>query len=135
MVSEVRVIDPHHALCGKQLTLLSLVCARGPKYIAVRLADGRRRLVSRAATDLDQPALAEPDVLRISARTLLPLARLVRRMLAASKEETSHAEPNPPDPPLSCAAGGATTPAPDGAGCDNEFWVLPHLPCCRCGIG
>jgi len=115
VISEVRVVDPCHALCGERLTLLSLVCARGPKYIAVRLADGRRRLLPRAATDLDQPALAEPDVPRISARTLLPLARLVRRMLAASQEETSHAEPNPPDPSLSCAAGGATTPVPDSA--------------------
>ncbi len=19
-------------------------------------------------------------------------------------------------------------------GCVHEFWVLPHLPCCRCGV-
>ena len=115
MVSEVRVVDPHHALYGERLTLLSLVCARGPKYIAVCLADGRRRLLPRAATDLDQPALAEPDVPRISARTLLPLARLIQRMLTASQEVTSHAEPNPPDPFLSCAAGGVATAALDSA--------------------
>ena len=93
--------------------LLSLTCARGAEFIAVRLADGRRRLVRRAATDVDQPAAAEPDALRTSARTLLPLARLVRRMLAASHKETSHADPTASCPPLSkrldAAAPGAPT--------------------------
>ena len=37
------------------MTLLSLSCSRGPAFIAVALPDGRRRLIRRAATDLEQP--------------------------------------------------------------------------------
>jgi hypothetical protein len=98
VISEVTIVDPHHPLCGERLKLLSLTCARGAGFIAVALADGRRRLIRRSATDLDRSAVAEPDMPRISARILLPLARQVRRMLATSQEETSHAEMLPSDP-------------------------------------
>jgi hypothetical protein len=87
VISEVTIVDPHHPLCGEWLKLLSLTCARGAGFIAVALADGRRRLIRRSATDLDRSAVAEPDMPRISARILLPLARQVRRMLARSQEE------------------------------------------------
>ena len=46
--------DPHHPLFGQRLKLLSLACSRGPAFIAVALPDGRRRLIRRAATDLEQ---------------------------------------------------------------------------------
>ena len=93
-------MDPHHPLCGQRLQLLSLTCARGPAFIAVALPDGRRRLLRRAATDLDQPAAPIPSVavLRISARTLVPLARRIRNMLAASIREVAHADAPIPDP-------------------------------------
>jgi hypothetical protein len=93
VVPEVTIVDPHHPLRGERLKVLSLACARGAGFIAVRLADGRRRLVRCAATDIDHPATAEPEAPRISVRTLLPLARHIRRMLAASQEGTSHVEP------------------------------------------
>ena len=102
------VTDPRHPLVGQRLTVLSLLCARGPRFIAVALPDGRRRLIRRAATDLERPACAtELPVPRVSARTLLPLARLVRSVLAASSAEPADAVPSPPDP--------ASTPAPSTA--------------------
>lgn len=87
MIREITVIDPQHPLRGERLALLSLSCGRGPNFIAVGLPDGRRCLIRRAATDLDQPAMIEPVVQRVSVRTLLPLARHLRRILATSQEE------------------------------------------------
>lgn len=81
------------------MTLLSLSCSRGPAFIAVALPDGRRRLIRRAATDLEQPLgplVVEP---RLCAYMLLPLARLVRGMLAASAQEACHAQPTSSAPP------------------------------------
>jgi Family of unknown function (DUF5372) len=103
----VTVTDPQHPLVGQRLTVLSLLCARGPRFIAVALPDGRRRLIRRAATDLERPGATELPVPRVSARTLLPLARLVRSVLAASSAEPADAVPSPPDP--------ASTPAPSTA--------------------
>jgi len=93
VIREITVIDPLHPLRGERLALLSLSCSRGPNFIAAGLSDGRRRLIRRAATDLDQPAMIEPVVQRVSVRTLLPLARHLRRILAASQEEAPHVEP------------------------------------------
>ena len=108
LISAVTVTDPQHPLVGQRLTVLSLLCARGPRFIAVALPDGRRRLIRRAATDLERPAGAtELPVPRVSIRTLLPLARLVRSVLAASSAEPADAVPSPPNP--------ASTPAPSTA--------------------
>ena len=87
---------------GQQLRLLSLACGRGPAFIAAALPDGRRRLVRRAATDLERPLTPPATLPRISARTLLPLARHVRSMLAFSTKEVRHA--NPPLPSLSASS-------------------------------
>src|SRR3954453_9107142 len=89
VVSEVSVTDPRHPLFGQSLHLLSLTCSRGPAFIAVALPDGRRRLVRRAATNLDHPPPANMTLPRISVRALLPLARHIRSMVAASLEEAS----------------------------------------------
>jgi len=99
------VTDPHHPLFGRELELLSLACSRGPAFIAVALPDGRRRLLRRAATDLEQPPALQAALPRISARALLPLARHIRSMLAASSEEAFHADLFPSGPSTSTAAG------------------------------
>lgn len=59
MIREITVIDPQHPLRGERLALLSLSCSRGPNFIAIGLPDGRRRLIRRAATDIDQPVMTE----------------------------------------------------------------------------
>ena len=65
------------------------------------------------------------NVPRTSARTLLPLARLVRRMLDASQEETSHAHPtafcSPVSKPVDAAAPGAPAVAQG-----TDFGVIAH---------
>jgi hypothetical protein len=114
VVSSVTVTDPRHPLFGQVLKLLSLTCGQGPAFIAVALPDGRRRLVRRAATDLERPltppSSAQP---RISVRTLLPLARHIRSMLLASSEGACHANTLfPPGSPAPSAAGGTTPLAP-----------------------
>jgi hypothetical protein len=90
VVSRVTVTDPRHPLFGQQLKLLSLSCGRGPAYIAAALPDGRRRLVRRAATDLERPLAPRTVLPIISVRTLLPLARHIRSMLSTPSEEVSH---------------------------------------------
>jgi len=85
--------------------LLSLTCSRGPAFIAVALADGRRRLLRRTATDLERPLAVQMELPRISAHTLLPLAQHIRSMLAASSEEALHAHlshSGSPASPASC---------------------------------
>src|SRR3954462_13415911 len=52
VVSHVTVTDPHHALSGQQLSLVSLHSARGPAFVVVELGDGRRRSIRRLVTDL-----------------------------------------------------------------------------------
>ena len=91
----MRVTDPRHPLFGQRLTVLDLSCSRGPRFIAVALLDGRRRLIRRAATELEHPATTDLPVPLVSARTLLPLARHVRGMLAASSTEPADVVPSP----------------------------------------
>jgi Family of unknown function (DUF5372) len=87
VVPSVTVTDPHHPLLGQQLKLLSLRCGRGPAYVAIALPDGRRRLMRRAATDLERPLAPRTVLPLISVRTLLPLARHIRSMLSTPSEE------------------------------------------------
>jgi hypothetical protein len=94
-VTEVTITDPHHALYGQRLELVSSSSARGPRHVTVALADGRRRSVRRAATDLGEDWPADPlgtasALPRISVRTLLPLARCLRGLLSSSTEEVPH---------------------------------------------
>ena len=101
-ISAVTVTDPRHPLCGQRLQVLSLTCGRGPRFIAVALPDGRRRLIRRAATELEHPVQPEQAVARISVRMLLPLARHIRRVVAALPEEATHADTPQPSPTSVC---------------------------------
>jgi hypothetical protein len=96
LVSHVTVTDRRHPLCGQRLLLVPVRSARGPAYIVVELVDGRRRSLRRSATDLTGEAAttssATPVASRISARTLLPLARHLATSLAASAVEVPHAD-------------------------------------------
>src|SRR5687768_14520623 len=91
VVSPITVTDPHHALSGQRLSLVSLYSARGPAFVVAELGDGRRRSIRRSATDLGMPSsgasLRASDLPRISARILLPLARHLTTTLASSAEE------------------------------------------------
>src|SRR3954463_10692175 len=105
VVSHVTVTDPHHALSGQRLSLVSLHCARGPTFLVVELGDGRRRSIRRLVTDLGMPSsVSSPrasDLPRISARTLLPLARHLITTLASSAEEVIR-DGHHPTAPASC---------------------------------
>jgi hypothetical protein len=104
VVPDVSVTDPRHPLFGQPLRLLSLTCSRGPSFVAVALPDGRRRLIRRAATDLERPLAPGAALPRISVRALLPLARHIRSMLATSQEEACRADISPCSPPAPPAA-------------------------------
>jgi hypothetical protein len=99
LVSHVTVTDRRHALCGQRLPLVPVRSGRGPAYIVVELPDGRRRSLRRLVTDLagaaDATPTAEREPPRISARTLLPLARHVAAGLAARVMEVPHADQSP----------------------------------------
>jgi hypothetical protein len=91
-------------LSGQQLRLVSLRSARGPAYVVVALSDGRRRSLRRSLTDLAgaagaaplAPAISLRNDLRISARTLLPLARHIVAGLATPIEEVTRDDRSPP---------------------------------------
>ena len=121
LVSSVVVTDPGRPLFGQALKLLSLRCSRGPGFLALSLPDGRRRLVPRAATDLDRPLASAVALPRISVRTLLPLARRIRSMLAASCTEACHADtlPSPGPPAATTVAATASTAAMADAAYDS----------------
>jgi CTP:molybdopterin cytidylyltransferase MocA len=111
LVSHVTVTDPHHALCGQLLSLVSLHSARGPAYIVVALPDGRHRSLRRALTELAGAAAASVASLcdgpRVSVGTLLPLARHIVARLVIAVEEVTHDDRAPPVAELAplCAAG------------------------------
>src|SRR4051812_34932617 len=118
LVSHVTVIDPHYALCGQLLPLVSLHSARGPAYIVVALPDGRRRSLRRGSTDLAGAAATSPvaslcDGPRVSVGTLLPLARHIVARLAIAIEEVTRADhaPSVAELSLRCVTGIAAAAA------------------------
>ena len=131
LVSHVTVIDPHHALCGQLLPLVSLHSARGPAYVVIALPDGRRRSLRRALTDLAGAATASSvaslcDGPRVSVGTLLPLARHIVARLATAVEEVTRADhaPSVAEPSSRCvtaiaAAAALAEPAERDANTDR----------------
>ncbi len=82
VVSVVTVCAKRHALFGLTLPVVSTRSGRGPRFVVVLLSDGRTRSLLRSITDLEMehsPAGQDPpeQSLRVSVRTLLPLARLL----------------------------------------------------------
>jgi hypothetical protein len=97
----VRIISRRHGLFGEVLPLVGLRSARGPKFVVVRLPDGRRRSIPRSMTDLaGEPFQKAHDSieesLRISVRTLLPLADYLAAR-SYSLEETGDERAASPD--------------------------------------
>jgi hypothetical protein len=119
------VTDPRHALSGRRLSLVSLHSARGPAYVLVALPDGRRRSLRRSITDLAgaegaaplAPAIPLWNGLRISVRTLLPLARHIVAGLAVPIEEVTRDDCSTPIAvsALRCLAGSAAALAEPAA--------------------
>jgi hypothetical protein len=82
VVSRVRIVARRHALFGQVLPVVALRSGRGPRFVVVRLPDGRRRSILRSITDLGSEPFPEgrdsvDQSLRVSVRTLLPLARIL----------------------------------------------------------
>jgi hypothetical protein len=120
-VSEVRIISRRHGLFGQVLPIVGLRSARGPKFVMVRLPDGRRRSIPRSITDL----AAEPftqvhdsidQSLRISVRTLLPLAYFLTARSTSLEEIGDERAASPDADALDHAGSGAvgaeSAPAP-----------------------
>jgi hypothetical protein len=91
-MTPVTITERTHPMFGKRVFLLSERCGRGKAFIAVALRDGRRRLVRRSATDLDSKRILPHSTSRISARSLLPLARHIRCYLTGVNPEELHAD-------------------------------------------
>ena len=91
MVSDVTVTDPKHSLFGQRFTVLPERSGRGPGFVVVALADGRRRSIRIAATDLARASAeaerSPAEAPRVSVRTLTPLARHLRATLSLLAEE------------------------------------------------
>jgi hypothetical protein len=98
LVSHVTVIDPRHALSGQRFELVSMHSARGASFVVIALPDGRRRSIRRSITDLAAASHGEhpgttDETLRVSIRTLLPLAQHLATMITASEQKVIHDGP------------------------------------------
>jgi len=95
LIVRVCVTDPRHALFGQRFDLSPSSEPR-PGWVSVLLADGRRRWLPRAATDLDLACETMPNhaLPRVSVRTLLPLARYVEALLCNSSQTADGAPPS-----------------------------------------
>jgi len=91
LVSHVTVTDPQHPLFGNRFAALGERSGRGSAFVVVELADGRRRSIRVACTDLAEATvrpLSPPlEVSRISVRTLIPLMQHLRANLLLPVEE------------------------------------------------
>jgi hypothetical protein len=91
VVSHLTVNDPHHSLFGQRLSVIPERSSRGPAYVVVVLADGRRRSVRVTSTSLAEapttPDLDTPGLPRISARTLIPLMQYLSANLSLLDEK------------------------------------------------
>src|SRR6266513_2597148 len=100
IVSHVTVTDPRHALFGNQFAVLTARSGRGPAYVVVEVADGRRRSIRIASTDLAEgvvtpsPKVSDPP--RISARTIIPLMQHLNASLTFLAEEVIRDVPSSP---------------------------------------
>jgi hypothetical protein len=89
------IVDPAHPLFGQTLPILRASRHHLKERIVVALPDGRERRIPVSITNLiERPADNSTVVGLISVRTLLPLAELIRAMVAPQEENihgaTSH---------------------------------------------
>jgi hypothetical protein len=92
---EVTITDPTHPLFGQTLPVLPVkeTTYRRTTHLTVVLPTGRRRSIPRQATTPDPPAHhagasgISGDLLPISVRTILPLARFVAGLHRAKEEQ------------------------------------------------
>jgi hypothetical protein len=114
-ISQVAVIDPHHPLYGQRFDLSAPASGHRPGWVSIVLADGRRRWVPRAATDLDADGESSTShaLPRVSVRTLLPLSQYVRTVLLNRRKVPDDAPLHPNQ--LDARAGSCAPPAGAGA--------------------
>ena len=121
MISEVTIVDPHHALFGRSLQLISLSAARGRGYLTVALPDGRHRTLQRSLTDLDeQIQIGSPmdEFPWVSIRTLIPLARHLKTRFTLPNAEVIRNAPSSTGANKRRAAGRAVAPCTTGGSSD-----------------
>src|ERR1043165_5617042 len=88
LVSEVTIIDPVHPLYGRTFPIVRVALSTPRKgSLVIQLPNGQQRSVLRTATDIDAPltplTCSVPSEARLSVRTLVSLARFVRRFVHA----------------------------------------------------
>ena len=87
-VTSVTVIDPTHPLYGRTFPYTP----RGEKSISIQLPDGQRRLVPRSATNLEgENRRLTTSLPKISIRTILPVAQLVKAKLVTEENQYENA--------------------------------------------
>ena len=98
MVSQVTITEPNHPLFGRTFAVAHTPASYcGEAWLILQLPTGEHRRVPCSATDLSKKTAERPahraPMLPLSARTLLPLAHHVRRLLGA-KEESADDTPS-----------------------------------------
>jgi hypothetical protein len=113
VVSHVTITEPTHPLSGRTLPIVRRsVSPQITPSVIVELPNGEHRCVAYTATDLVTRGVdgttATRSLLPISARTLLPLAQAVRRLLGATEES-----PDEFQSPITSASVNDVSPRPD----------------------
>ncbi len=145
LVSHVTITDPTHALFGRTLPVIRTPApAHWKRFVLVELPTGEPRRVPCSATDLAQSTSSQSALeacsLPISARTLVPLAHAVRRLLGATEESPDENRPeltieeprNPTGPEQSRAAqplAGAGGSSPTATGAVSGHPAVAHTLC------
>jgi hypothetical protein len=134
VISHVTITDPTHPLFGRTFPVVSVPArSRTNPSLLVELPTGEHRRVPRLATDLAQRRADETSsvaaLLPVSARTLVPLARVVRRLLGATEESPDERPPESTASPggdgTAALNGGADAPAQPLAGPGTGKTTLP----------
>jgi hypothetical protein len=83
-LTQVTIIDPRHPLYGKTFSYTP----RGKTTISIQLPDGQRRVIPRSATNLaGEEHQVTSSLPKISIRTILPVAQLVKAKLATEENQ------------------------------------------------
>jgi len=78
----VLITDPSHPLFGRTFPVISNKSPRGKSQLIIQLPNGLRKSISRSVTDLDLSPRGESSNLPfLSVRTILPIARLVQKLV------------------------------------------------------
>jgi len=116
IIRKVTIIARSHPLYGRRVAVVCEGSPGGKEFLTVELANGQRRSIASTDTEFASEGKNEKEesgLLRVSVRTMLPVAKFIREQLRTTEE---HADDSLP--PGNTDEPGTTIPA-DEASTEN----------------